>query len=522
MAVLCVFMASSSVLAAPCINIDTTKPFSDIQIITGNFDTQGVACINVNFAKASYIQGQAEGIRKLTVTQLPHYQRDLFDNSVPTAQQPFGFALADTGEYQFNFQGKPSDKWKLALTFKTYQPLQIVYQQNIESPRLQQLAEEINSGNSTESFWREMKINGTPLIENYDDKHRRVTFIWREAKANAYILGSPNGDHDPMARLGKSDVWYRSYIVPIDTIMQYQIAPDIPKIETTDKREQRRAIIMTAQSDPYNPHQVSEIGKDIFNSYSLLALTNNRVCDFPELFNRNLMGSLTLSLFNSEILRNTREIAVYSPPMKMDKPALLVLFDGQTYRKNYAVDRLLDKLISEGKIPPMYVVMIDSINSQQRAQELPPNDDFPRFLDTELLPWLAQQGIQVAPERTIISGSSYGGLASTWNAMKLPHRFGNVLSMSGSYWWAPKDEQPEWLIREFASTNKLPIKFFLEAGLFESQKENEGILYNNRHFNTVLKEKGYEVQQLELSSGHDYVSWCETLYKGTVALTETW
>lgn len=95
--------------------------------------------------------------------------------------------------------------------------------------------------------------------------------------------------------------------------------------------------------------------------------------------------------------------------------------------------------------------------------------------------WLAQPGITTPAVRAIVSGSSYGGLASSWNAMKLLHRFGHVLSMSGSYWWSPEGEPPEWLACKFASTDKLPIRFFLEAGIFETRAGAGGILYNNRH-----------------------------------------
>ncbi len=77
-----------------------------------------------------------------------------------------------------------------------------------------------------------------------------------------------------------------------------------------------------------------------------------------------------------------------------------------------------------------------------------PNDAFPKLLADELMPQLAEMGIQAPASHTIIAGSSYGGLGATWNALQHPEVFGNVISMSGSYWWAPKDKDPEWLIRE--------------------------------------------------------------------------
>ncbi|NHX22037.1 alpha/beta hydrolase-fold protein, partial [Escherichia coli] len=87
------------------------------------------------------------------------------------------------------------------------------------------------------------------------------------------------------------------------------------------------------------------------------------------------------------------------------------------------------------------ILFVDSIDSDRRSVELPPNPDFHRFLADELLVWLEQEkGLQVAAKETIVSGSSYGGLASAWVAFNRPDRFGKVLSMSGSYWWAPENE----------------------------------------------------------------------------------
>jgi hypothetical protein len=68
------------------------------------------------------------------------------------------------------------------------------------------------------------------MVEPVDAGHKRVTFLWRGASRNVFILGSPAGDHDPLFRLGDSDVWFRSYVVPADTLMQYKLAPDVPQV----------------------------------------------------------------------------------------------------------------------------------------------------------------------------------------------------------------------------------------------------------------------------------------------------
>ena len=46
----------------------------------------------------------------------------------------------------------------------------------------------------------------------------------------------------------RSDVWFRSYVVPADTLMQYKLAPDVPQVDGVG-HEQRRAILVSAQAD---------------------------------------------------------------------------------------------------------------------------------------------------------------------------------------------------------------------------------------------------------------------------------
>lgn len=302
--------------------------------------------------------------------------------------------------------------------------------------------------------------------------------------------------------------------------MQYKLAPDVPVIENATAAQQRRAILTTAQADPFNLHPSPSKTDDRYNYFSLLSIDYPRECQLPDILDRTMKGNTSISRFHSEILNNDREIALYLPAQKMTTPRLLVLFDGQIYRQQYGIDRFFDKLIEEGKLPPIAILFVDSIDSDRRSVELPPNPDFHRFLADELLVWLEQEkGLQVAAKETIVSGSSYGGLASAWVAFNRPDRFGKVLSMSGSYWWAPENEAPEWLIRQYQQADKKPLQFFLEAGLFESRAGAGGILNNNRQLKQVLQQRGYPVQSLEMASGHDYISWCEALYIGTKALT---
>jgi enterochelin esterase-like enzyme len=61
----------------------------------------------------------------------------------------------------------------------------------------------------------------------------------------------------------------------------------------------------------------------------------------------------------------------------------------------------------------------------------------------------------------------------------------------------------------------LPIRWYLEAGLYEGLLEGEpaeedagpGILIANRHLRTILKMRGYRVHYSEFPGAHDFGHW---------------
>ena len=112
-----------------------------------------------------------------------------------------------------------------------------------------------------------------------------------------------------------------------------------------------------------------------------------------------------------------------------------------------------------------------------------------------------------------------------------PEIFGNVLSNSGAFSWAPEQNQEnhwsweippegEWLVRQYANSQKLPLRFHLDAGLLEDQRDNpiSTILQSNRHMRDVLRAKGYWVHYSEFCGGHQYINFRATLPEGLIAL----
>jgi enterochelin esterase family protein len=178
-------------------------------------------------------------------------------------------------------------------------------------------------------------------------------------------------------------------------------------------------------------------------------------------------------------------------------------------------------------------VLVGNPTRDSRAEELPCNPRFADMVAGELLPWLsARYPITSDPARTVVAGSSYGGLASAWLGLRHPQRFARVLSLSGSFWWAPArppgfvigglDDvaEGEWLTRQFATAPRSEVVFYLAPGLLErsAPSDGPGILETNRHLRDVLQARGQRVIYREFGGGHDYVNWRSELAEGLIAL----
>jgi enterochelin esterase-like enzyme len=211
-------------------------------------------------------------------------------------------------------------------------------------------------------------------------------------------------------------------------------------------------------------------------------------------------------------------------------------FDGQT---------TLDNLIAAHMIPATVVVMVDNVRGRRLVDRVA-NPEFADFMACELIPWVrTNYNVTRESAHTVVTGKSAGGLAAAYLGLRHPEVFGNVFSQSGAFWWSPehsggvcaskcpedggrrpdpdsRDSRTEenWIARQFTTRPKLPVRFFLEAGTFEVDKEGTGgdILEATRTLRDVLLSKGYEVHFQQFVSGHDDVSWRGTFADGLIEL----
>lgn len=388
------------------------------------------------------------------------------------------------------------------------------------SPRIAALA----AGGDADAFWRAVAAEGTPMVEPADNDEAIVTFLWRGARRNVRLFGGPSSDHEWLDRLAGTDIWFKSFRVPDSLRLSYRLAPDVPDVPG-DARARRVAILATAQMDPLNRHPWPADAPDRFDQDATVVLRNAPAQPgTPPAAQAD--PQIRRLAFDSRILGNSREITL-SYPRDMD-PAdpdivLALILDGERAIRRMDAPRMLDTLTRQGALPPVVAVLIPSIDSQTRSRELPGNPLFAQALADELLPRVAAvAGIRPDPARTVLAGASYGGLAAATVALARPDAFGNALAMSGSFWWAPEgtvaDGVPH-VAAAFAGRDRLPIRFFLSAGLFETGRGGTaGILETSRQLRDVLRLAGYEVAWREYAGGHDDLVWRGALADGLIAL----
>lgn len=419
------------------------------------------------------------------------------------AAAPFSLQVLNTWQVQGEEQPKPEDT-----------PM---------GPRLKKLQQALAQGHSTDAFWQQVQQQGTPLVEPWEGGQLLVTFLWRDrGNQNVRLFGSPSGDHNPLRKLGGSDVWWTSVVMDPRARLSYALAPDVPKV--ANAAQQRRMILATLQRDPLNPHtfpaQLATQAVDRFQGRSVLQLPQAPKQPWVQARSDVPQGTLTRHVVHSQILGNDRDVWTYVPA-GAEPQNLLVLFDAHAFVHDVPTPRILDNLMADGLLPNTAAVIVGNASPEARGVELPPNPKFAQFMAEELMPWVREQGLAQMARHTVVAGSSYGGLVSSYLGLTHPELFGNVLSMSGSYWWAPQGEPAGWMQRAWQTLpSPMPhVRFYIDAGTFEKGRGGrEGILETSRALGDILRERGLQVTQREWVSGHDYVQWQASLGCGLVAL----
>ncbi|TPV92646.1 MAG: esterase family protein [Myxococcales bacterium FL481] len=351
-----------------------------------------------------------------------------------------------------------------------------------------------------------------PIAEDPD--HVLVTYFMLGSSKTAFVLqgGGPDFYGLRFKRLGQTDLYYCTQKIPSDAMFIYgfneftiEAAGDSRVAATTMEHVYDAALV--APQAPLSPYVEAS----------------------PEV----AAGEVVRFELPSKYLNESRSVLVYTPANYREDVAcnIVFFFDGMSHaaKPNHGAawegwtpaPTILDNLIAEQRIAPTIAIMVLSEDDRDRFLI---SDQMTDFVALELLPWVREH-YKTTPDPTnvIVSGLSRGGFAAANTARRHPNRIGGVLSQSGSF-WITADPEENWpiypkrdgkVILDYKASPRLPIRFYLSAGLYDL---GAGIVGTNRQLRDILELKGYEVEHREYNGGHAFLNWRHDLANGLISL----
>jgi enterochelin esterase-like enzyme len=235
----------------------------------------------------------------------------------------------------------------------------------------------------------------------------------------------------------------------------------------------------------------------------------------------DLAGELRLHELQSRIFRNTRQLRVWVPPgysapeNQGRQYPVFYLNDGQNLFDpatayigiDWQADEAADRLIREGRIPPLIIVGIDNAQKERPREYLPyrsfhppimrpQGKRYPDFLLSEVMPFIYQRyRIARGPENTGLGGSSLGAIISLYTALDQPGVFGRLLLESPSLFISNRQ-----LLKSSRAFRQWPARIFMAMGTREAgtEERDQEVVEDVRELEHVMRRAGLREDRLRV------------------------
>lgn len=381
---------------------------------------------------------------------------------------------------------------------------------------------EAGGADAISEFWVRMESGGAPLIEpSTVPGHSLVTFVFHgdddvetvrlDSNLGALLIEGVAVDFETlgtMQRLAGADVWHLTFRLRNDVRVPYRF-----EVERTGSSSE-------TVLDPHNPTVWEPEQRGL--AASILELPGAPAQPWRA-FSESDEGDWEEWQFD-EGPDAGRTVYVYRPaawdPERAEPYPVIVGLGAYGHGIGMRIDRVVDHLIDAGRLEPVVVALAD-LEAESESTRYEATAD---FVADRFLPWLqGRYHVSTNPEDVVVSGTSRRGMVASLVALRRPEAAGNVLSLSGSYYWKPADEvEYEWVPRQYAEDPRVPVRFYLTAGELETvvTPGNAGhyMVATNRRFRDVLTAAGYRLTYTEFNGVHSELSWQDELARGLVEL----
>ena len=224
--------------------------------------------------------------------------------------------------------------------------------------------------------------------------------------------------------------------------------------------------------------------------------------------------------FLKPLFGRERNVWVAVPKAGAQGANLMIVFDGPDFMDAIPLPAILDSMTAAGALPPTVAVLIDNGTGPTRIEDLGNRTLFANWVCDQLVPWMrARYQLPSDPGKTTALGSSAGGLAAAFIALRRTEVVGNAVSLSGAFWrnGEAKASPPwEWLTDLVSSGPKKDAHIVVDVGERETIRtlggQGPSILDANRRFRDALRRRGYAFTYREVPGGtHSPESWSERL-----------
>lgn len=229
---------------------------------------------------------------------------------------------------------------------------------------------------------------------------------------------------------------------------------------------------------------------------------------------RLLKRTIVKEVIESQFLQENRTLRIYLPPGYNEILSYPVVYcqDGEEFFNFGRIATWANQLILEEGVEPFIIVGVE-VNTKVRTEEYAPfGNRFDAYLSCfaeEIIPFVEQKyPVRKEPAERVLAGDSLGGSVSVHLALRYPHLFTRIISLSGAFY-----EKSQAMIREEKDLSWLDI--YMIVGLQEDNYATDTGVYNfvelNRSTKALLEERGATISYFEKDGRHLWGFWQKEL-----------